>query len=146
MADGDEDVDMMDIDELEDAPEQDAEDDQDQEEEEALIESEIYYEISDVVPRLAKSDIDSLKKIDQNKVPQTRQILTKYEHARIVGIRASQIARGAPTLIAEEEVTKLQNPILIAERELTLKRLPLMIKRRLPGKNPSIPRYEYFRY
>lgn len=58
--------------------------------------------------------------------------LTRYEKARIIGVRALQISLGAPTLIAVEKLG-LRDPIDIAMKELELKVLPIVIRRWTPG-------------
>ncbi|MBI4919433.1 DNA-directed RNA polymerase subunit K [archaeon] len=58
--------------------------------------------------------------------------LSKYEHARIVGSRALQIAMGAPFLIklSEKDLENIQyNPIKIAQLELDKDALPIMVKK-----------------
>ena len=64
--------------------------------------------------------------------------LTSFERARIIGVRALQIAMGAPTLLAE--VSEKDTPVDIAARELETGALPLIIVRRLPnGEEQLIP-------
>jgi len=58
--------------------------------------------------------------------------LTKYERARLVGIRALQISMGAPLLIKfkEEELEKINySPIEIAKLELEQDLIPLQIEK-----------------
>ena len=50
---------------------------------------------------------------------------TRFERARMIGARALQIARGAPTMIK----TDLKSPIKIAELEFEKGIIPLDIKR-----------------
>ncbi len=65
--------------------------------------------------------------------------LTKYERARIIGVRALQIALGAPVLIPVKKYN-LKDPIEIAEKELELKVLPIIIRRWTPsGDYQDIP-------
>jgi len=54
-------------------------------------------------------------------------LLTKYEVSRILGIRANQIAFGAPTLEEDER------PIWAAAKELEKGSLRLKVRRPLPG-------------
>lgn len=56
--------------------------------------------------------------------------MTKYEHAKIIGIRAEQIARGAQPFVSDEE--ERFDPIAIAVRELNAGVLPFIIVRKLP--------------
>jgi DNA-directed RNA polymerases I, II, and III subunit RPABC2 len=52
--------------------------------------------------------------------------LTKYEKAKLLGIRANQIDRNAPIMIdIDGEISSLE----IAKRELIEKKLPLIIER-----------------
>ncbi len=65
--------------------------------------------------------------------------LTKYEKARIIGIRALQVALGAPVLIPLEEAGAL-DPIIIAQKELERGLLPILVVRWTPdGKVQEIP-------
>ena len=57
----------------------------------------------------------------------TSKFLTKYERAKILGTRASQISRGAPT-----NITGLIDPFDIANEELKTGTCPLIIRRNLP--------------
>ncbi|MGB9729252.1 MAG: DNA-directed RNA polymerase subunit K [Thermoprotei archaeon] len=57
--------------------------------------------------------------------------LTRYEKARILGARATQLAMGAPPLI--EVPPNVKNPLDIAKLELEKGVLPLVIKRKLPN-------------
>ena len=59
------------------------------------------------------------------------QILTKYECARIIGIRAAQIAMSAPILI-DVPVAKQSNFMYIAALELKNGLLDIFVRRPLP--------------
>ena len=62
----------------------------------------------------------------------TKEVYTKYEHARIVGARALQIAQGAPFMIklSEKDLEKIgYNPIEIAKMEFEQDLVPITIKR-----------------
>ena len=64
--------------------------------------------------------------------------LTRFERARVVGVRALQIAMGAPVLIDVPRETK--SPIEVAEIELQEGVLPISIRRTLPdGTSQNIP-------
>jgi DNA-directed RNA polymerase I, II, and III subunit RPABC2 len=55
--------------------------------------------------------------------------MTKYERARILGIRALQISMGSPaTVPLTDETDSLQ----IALKELEQKRIPIIIRRHFP--------------
>jgi DNA-directed RNA polymerases I, II, and III subunit RPABC2 len=62
----------------------------------------------------------------------TLPFLTKYERARILGQRASQINAGAPPFVANVPANILDGH-LIAEMELELKSIPFIIRRPLPN-------------
>ena len=61
--------------------------------------------------------------------------LTKYEKARILGARATQIANGAPILIklTKKEMEKARfNPLEIARMEFEKGVIPIEVRRILP--------------
>ena len=62
----------------------------------------------------------------------TSPILNRYEKAKIVGLRAQQLAMGSKPLV-EPDIHTL-DVISIAEKELKLKKIPFLIKRKV-GKN-----------
>jgi|TARA_B110000263_G_scaffold64441_1_gene55643 DNA-directed RNA polymerase I, II, and III subunit RPABC2 len=55
--------------------------------------------------------------------------LTKYELTRVIGQRATQISKGAPSLV---DITGMDDALAIAEKELLEKKIPLKIKRFYP--------------
>ena len=60
----------------------------------------------------------------------TRNYLTKYERARILGVRALQIALGARVMVSLEKWEI--DPLGIAIKELNQRKLPIMVRRFLP--------------
>lgn len=60
-----------------------------------------------------------------------KEVLTKYEKARIIGARALQISMGAPLLIERGDET---NIIDLAKKEFEAGVLPISIKRVMPEK------------
>lgn len=57
--------------------------------------------------------------------------MTKYEKARIIGVRAVQISKNAPIYVEIED--NMNNDALsIAEKELAAKKIPFIIRRYLP--------------
>lgn len=66
----------------------------------------------------------------QMKKKRTNPYLTKYEKARIIGIRAQQIASGSIPLV---ESKGLVSPISIALKELKERKIPFIIRRKLPN-------------
>jgi DNA-directed RNA polymerase I, II, and III subunit RPABC2 len=69
----------------------------------------------------------------------TIPILTKFERARVLGVRAAEIANGAPTLV---EIGDLKDPKEIARKELANGCLPFLIGRILPRQNTRKPDIE----
>jgi DNA-directed RNA polymerase I, II, and III subunit RPABC2 len=60
----------------------------------------------------------------------TSCVMTKYERTRILGVRATQISKGAPIMI--ELPPNVSDPLQIAQLELLQKRIPLIVSRVLP--------------
>ena len=61
----------------------------------------------------------------------TIPILTKYEYARVLGLRATQINAGAKPFVEVEK--KIVDGYLIAQIEIRQKKIPFIIRRPLPG-------------
>ena len=72
----------------------------------------------------------------------SRPVLTTYERAKIIGVRAEQLARGATAfvdLLAVADDKKdiassvpTFDPVATAERELAARKLPFVVVRRMP--------------
>ena len=71
---------------------------------------------------------DIMRNYDPSK-NKTRNILSKYEKVKIIGLRTEQLQRGAEPVI---NWTKEFDPHSIAIEELKQKKIPFMICRRLP--------------
>jgi DNA-directed RNA polymerase I, II, and III subunit RPABC2 len=73
---------------------------------------------------------DVMRKYDpsQNK---TRNILSKFEKVKLIGLRSEQLQRGAQPYV-DVDTSSSFNPKNIALQELHEKKLPFMIKRQLP--------------
>ena len=56
--------------------------------------------------------------------------LTKFEKIRVLGARATQISRGAPSTV---NIAGLNTAIDIAKKELQEKKLPMIIQRIYPN-------------
>lgn len=83
---------------------------------------------------MSKVTIDDYHDIIRNYEPgknTTRNILTKYEKVKIVGLRAEQIQRGAMPYVEFDK--RNFDPIDIAMKELDARKLPFMICRTLPN-------------
>ena len=83
-------------------------------------------------------EIETLSKITginnygiNDELHKTVPILTKYEKARVLGLRAKQIENGSLPLIELDK--SIIDPYLIAVKELELKKIPFIIKRPLPN-------------
>ena len=61
----------------------------------------------------------------------TIPFLTKYEKARIIGVRAKQLNNGAQAFVNLPNT--IIDGILIAEKELEEKKIPFIIRRPLPN-------------
>lgn len=59
----------------------------------------------------------------------TSPIMTKFERAKILGVRAQQISMSAPIMVEYGDET---DPLEIAKKELREKKTPLIVLRRLP--------------
>lgn len=68
----------------------------------------------------------------------SRPYITKFEKAKIIGVRAEQLAVGAKANIPVPEY--LTDVRKIAENEFYEKKIPFIIRRELPGGE-----FEYFR-
>lgn len=60
----------------------------------------------------------------------TRNMMTKYEKAKIIGMRLEQLARGAPTLVEVKNCKSIRDVVM---KELDEKKLPFIIVRTLPS-------------
>lgn len=74
----------------------------------------------------------SFDKLSENYDPKknkTRNILSKYEKAKIIGVRLEQIARGAIPNVPKDKYTNIRD-VVAAEFDQHL--IPLIVVRRLP--------------
>lgn len=62
----------------------------------------------------------------------TKNILSKYEKVKIVGLRSEQLQRGADPYVPVD-TSKPFNPREVANEELRQRKIPFMIKRTLPN-------------
>lgn len=81
---------------------------------------------------------DIMKGYDPTK-NKTKNILTKYERVKIIGLRSEQLQRGADPYVPID-TKKEFNPRDIATEELKQNKLPFMIRRPLPDGS-----HEYWR-
>jgi DNA-directed RNA polymerase I, II, and III subunit RPABC2 len=70
--------------------------------------------------------VENSKKKPKKTVP----FLTKFEKARIIGVRLQQLAYGAKPRVDTSNLKSIQE---IVEKELLLRRIPFIIRRTLPN-------------
>ena len=75
------------------------------------------------------SEIINKDKYNEKK-KHTHPYITKYEKARLLGTRASQISMNAPVMV---ETDGLTDPLKIAMKEFQERKIPLIIRRYLPN-------------
>jgi DNA-directed RNA polymerase subunit K/omega len=63
----------------------------------------------------------------------TTNRLSRYEKAKIIGLRMEQLARGAPSALHIEDVSTQDAIRKIAEKELERRLIPFVIVRTLPN-------------
>jgi DNA-directed RNA polymerase subunit K/omega len=80
-------------------------------------------------------ELTSVRVPDEERI--TNPFLTKYEIARIIGVRVQQLIKSAPALVSN--ITG-KPPIQIALDELLSRRIPFKIKRQMP-----YPKHEIWR-
>lgn len=74
----------------------------------------------------------SLKNSIEKRVKVSSKKLTKFEKARIIGLRALELSLGAPPLIPIDQDGDEISTTEIAKQEVERKVLPLIIGRRMP--------------
>tara|TARA_B100000963_G_scaffold362057_1_gene402889 strand:- start:21692 stop:22204 length:513 start_codon:yes stop_codon:yes gene_type:complete len=121
----------------------DYDDDDDDDDEELIkledyIENDILYKFHPEIKNINNAELDSLTKIkrdskdnivDENHT--TLPILTRYEKAKVLGIRSSQINSGAEPFI--DIPSHIIDGITIAKLELEQKAIPFIIRRNIPN-------------
>lgn len=107
----------------------------DAEEEDDLSE---YFESTVIPITETKSFLSTIEEItnDQTRNRKTLPILSKYEKAKIIGIRAQQIAMGSYVYL--DDIKDKINPLDIAKEELRQKRTPLLVRRTISSKKGNV--------
>lgn len=85
---------------------------------------------------------DVLENISKN-VKKTIPLLTKFEKARIMGVRLQQLANGAKPRI---NIDNLKSMNEIVEKELFYRKIPFIIRRTLPNGKFEDWKLEEFEY
>ncbi len=80
-----------------------------------------------------KRIVTQIERVQKKTIP----VLTKYERARIIGVRMQQLASGAKPCV---DTTHLRSIEEVAYEELNKRVLPFMVKRGLPNGT-----YEYWK-
>lgn len=97
------------------------------EDDEEIIDTEnVYHSYNDIL-----LNYDTLKLSNK-----TSNVLTKFEKAKVLGIRSEQLSKGANPLIDFEGLTSVEE---IAKLELHQKKTPFILKRKVADK------YEYWK-
>jgi DNA-directed RNA polymerase I, II, and III subunit RPABC2 len=98
-----------------------------EQENEMVLEEEFEENIDEVKVENYSNVLDATIEMKKKR---TNPYLTKYEKARIIGIRAQQIASGSIPLVDSKG---LVSPISIALKELKERKIPFIIRRKLPN-------------
>ena len=123
---------------LDDYDDDDDDDDEEQIKLEDYIENDVLYKFHPEIKNINNAELDSLAKIkrdskdniiDENHT--TLPILTRYEKAKVLGIRSSQINSGAEPFI--DIPSHIIDGITIARLELEKKAIPFIIRRNIPN-------------
>lgn len=77
-----------------------------------------------------------------NNIKRSIPFITKYEYAKLMGIRVTQLTTGAPSTINTDGYTSYYD---IARRELVEGKLPLIIVRSLPNNDVEYWKIEEFK-
>ena len=105
---------------------------------EDFVDNDILYKFHPEIKNVNNSEMESLSKIkrdsndniiDENHT--TLPIMTRYEKAKILGIRSTQINSGAEPFI--DVPNNIIDGITIARMELEQKAIPFIIRRNLPN-------------
>ena len=108
---------------------------------ENYIEKDIFQKFHPLIKQVNNQELQSLIKIKRNadgliddEKHTTIPILTRYEKAKVIGVRAKQINSGAELFI--DAPANIIDGITLAKMELKEKKIPFIIRRPLPdGKN-----------
>ena len=93
-------------------------------------------------------ELSKITKNERNIITDSRHrtipILTKYEKAKIIGLRVTQLNNGAKPFISLK--TPIIDNSLIAEKELKEKKIPFIIMRPIPNAEPEYWKLEDLEY
>jgi DNA-directed RNA polymerases I, II, and III subunit RPABC2 len=94
-------------------------------------------EIDDDVGSIGESDHVTYEAYDASSaLNNTTPYMTKYEYAKVLGLRCQMLSSGAPPTVKPEDFPSgvyPRNPKDIAKMEIKMKRLPFIINRPLPN-------------
>lgn len=97
-----------------------------EDDEEVIVPEETYHSYNDILVNYDTLKINNI----------TKNVMTKFEKAKVLGIRSQQIAKGAKPLIDVDGMTSVEE---IAKKELHHKKTPFILKRKVADK------YEYWK-
>jgi DNA-directed RNA polymerase I, II, and III subunit RPABC2 len=136
-----EEEDVMDDDDDEDYDEESEEDDDDDEDLQKLegyTEKNVLIDYHPEVVQISEEELQTLSNVVKDKngniidpLHKTIPILTKYEKAKIIGIRAQQINGGAEPFIPVD--SNMIDGLTIAHEELMKRKIPFIIRRPMPN-------------
>ena len=87
------------------------------------------YTMSTYVDPVDVELINVVDEISSHKIRVTKPYLTKYEKARILGLRATQISKQAKPTV---DIGDIKDALKIAEKEFKYGNIPFIVRRHLP--------------
>lgn len=122
----------------EESEEEDDDDDEDLQKLEGYTEKNVLVDYHPEVVQISEEELQTLSNVVKDKngniidpLHKTIPILTKYEKAKIIGIRAQQINSGAEPFIPVD--SNMIDGLTIANEELMKRKIPFIIRRPMPN-------------
>lgn len=122
----------------EESEEEDDDDDEDLQKLEGYTEKNVLVDYHPEVVQISEEELQTLSNVVKDKngniidpLHKTIPILTKYEKAKIIGIRAQQINGGAEPFIPVD--SNMIDGLTIANEELMKRKIPFIIRRPMPN-------------
>jgi len=136
---GEEEEDMVDDDDdYDEESEEEEDDDEDLQKLEGYTEKNVLIDYHPEVVQISEEELQTLSNVVKDKngniidpLHKTIPILTKYEKAKIIGIRAQQINSGAEPFIPVD--SNMIDGLTIANEELMKRKIPFIIRRPMPN-------------
>lgn len=131
-------IDEDDEDYYDEESEEDDDDDEDLQKLEGYTEKNVLVDYHPEVVQISEEELQTLSNVVKDKngniidpLHKTIPILTKYEKAKIIGIRAQQINSGAEPFIPVD--SNMIDGLTIANEELMKRKIPFIIRRPMPN-------------